>query len=166
MSVMFPDVSDLAPSNVIVGDNFDIMKRSPIHEAFVGYGQVKISTKIFEILMHFIRQNVFKFKSNDRMVPTRRETTSDFLQKTQVNLFDVAKPDNNLKTMKKVHYQNHIRKLFLLNQKIKCDEKQKEEKEQEIKLLHEDWACKIQENRLKFMPDFETMKKPGFGHIS
>jgi hypothetical protein len=41
MSLFFPDLSELPPSNVIVGEDFDIMKRMPIHETFVGYGQVK-----------------------------------------------------------------------------------------------------------------------------
>jgi hypothetical protein len=98
------------------------------------------------------------------MLPTRSETTSDFLQKTQVKLFDVARANNNVKTMKKVQYQNHVRKLFLEGQKPKSSDM--ENKKDEIKLLHEDWSCKITNVRMKFMPDFETMKKPGFGHIS
>lgn len=100
------------------------------------------------------------------MIPSRRELTPDFLQKTQVKLFDVSMADNNVKTMKKVQYQNHIRKLFLDSQQPKKKEEKKKTNDDEIKLLHADWACKVSDIRLKFLPDFETLKKPGFGMIS
>lgn len=103
------------------------------------------------------------------MIPSRRELTPDFLQKTQVKLFDISTADNNVKTMRKVLYQNHIRKLFIDNQQQPQQEKEKENKKTtdvEIKLLHADWACKVSDVRLKFLPDFETLKKPGFGFIS
>ena len=102
------------------------------------------------------------------MIPSRCEVTSDFLQETQVQLFDVSSADNSMKTMKKVQYQNHLRKLFLENQQQKSNERRvkKNNTSTAIKLLHADWACKLSNFRCKFMPDFETLKKPGFGFIS
>lgn len=69
-----------------------------------------------------------------------------------------------MKTMKKVQYQNHLRKLFL-EQQDEDNGTESAKNAPEIKLIHADWACKISENRLKFLPDFETLKKPGFGRI-
>lgn len=72
-----------------------------------------------------------------------------------------------MKTMKKIQYQNQLRKLFLEQQDDKKEvstDKENERKEV-IKLLHQDWACKVPDARLKFLPDFETLKKPGFGYI-
>lgn len=103
------------------------------------------------------------------MIPSRHALTADFLSKTQVELFDVSAAGNNVKTMKKVKYQNHVRKLFLENQqtKLKLQAHKKKAKDcEKIKLIHADWACKVSDIRLKFLPDFETLKKPGFGHIS
>jgi hypothetical protein len=101
------------------------------------------------------------------MIPSRRELTTEFLQKTKVKLFDISMADNNMRTMKKVRYQNHVRKLFLENQQTQSKaENNDSKKNEEIKLLHADWACKVSDIRLKFLPDFETLKKPGFGFIS
>jgi hypothetical protein len=71
--------------------------------------------------------------------------------------------------MHKVKYQNHIRRLFLCQQEEKgtkgLDTAESKRNAKKIKLIHQDWACKIPEIRLKFLPDFETLKKPGFGTI-
>lgn len=66
--------------------------------------------------------------------------------------------------MRTVQYQNHLRKIHLEEQQ-KPDKRDKK-KPEEIKLLHKDWACKLTNMRLKFLPDFETLKKPMFGLIS
>lgn len=96
------------------------------------------------------------------MIPSRRDTTAEFLRPTKTELFDVSSGENNIKTMQKVQYQNHLRKLFLdVQQEGKKDRKPS----QDIKLIHKDWACKIPNIRLQFLPDFETLKKPGFGRI-
>jgi hypothetical protein len=69
-----------------------------------------------------------------------------------------------MQTMKKVEYQNHIRKLFVENQDENHNGR-KRKRPIEIKLVHEDWACKLSQPRSNFFPDFETMRKPGFGFI-
>lgn len=96
------------------------------------------------------------------MIPSRSETTSEFLCKSKADYFDISSGENSIKIMKKVQYQNHLRKLFLEGQQ---EGKKDAKKQQEVKLIHADWACKIPTTRLKFLPDFETLKKPGFGHI-
>lgn len=96
------------------------------------------------------------------MIPSRRNTTSDFLGKAPVDFFDASLSETGMKTMKKVQYQNQLRKLFLNQQQ---EERGNEVKGDVIKLVHTDWVCKIPELRLKFLPDFETLKKPGFGRI-
>lgn len=109
---------------------------------------------------------MFAFNHNDRMIPSRRGTTSDFLCKSAVEYFDISLPVNGMKTMKKVQYQNHLRKMFLEQQEEERSTSDKVKKRTtKITLLHADWACKIPEVRLKFLPDFETLKKPGFGLI-
>lgn len=105
------------------------------------------------------------------MMPTRRQTVSDFLSKTPIEQFDVSSKHNSVKTMRKVQYQNHIRKLFLEQQHEgagRMQERKRSKKEarpQTIELIHADWACKLPDLRTKFMPDFETIRKPGFGMI-
>lgn len=99
------------------------------------------------------------------MVPTRRQTVSDFLNKTPIEQFDISK-HSSVKTMKQVQYQNHIRKLFMEQQHDGAGRMQERKKEaQTIELIHADWACKLPDLRTKFMPDFETIRKPGFGTI-
>lgn len=68
-----------------------------------------------------------------------------------------------MKTMKKIQYQNRLRKLCLDEQHE--DKKDNAETSKGLKLVHTDWACKIPDIRMKFLPDFETLKKPGFGFI-
>lgn len=115
----------------------------------------------------FFFQNMFAFQSNDRFIPTRQKTTADFLKKTRSDYFDVSASENGMKTMRNVQYQNHLRKNFLeQQQESKVDGRTKQKKPEKIKLIHEDWACKISEMRIKFLPDFETLKKPMFGVIS
>lgn len=115
----------------------------------------------------FFFQNMFAFQSNDRFIPTRQKTTADFLKKTRSDYFDVSASENGMKTMRNVQYQNHLRKNFLeQQQESKVGGSTKQKKPEKIKLIHEDWACKISEMRIKFLPDFETLKKPMFGVIS
>lgn len=110
---------------------------------------------------------MFTFQSDDRFIPTRQKTTADFLKKTRPDYFDVSTSENGMKTMRNVQYQNHLRKIFLeQQQEPKDDKKTKKKQPEKIKLIHEDWACKITEMRIKFLPDFETLKKPMFGVIS
>lgn len=112
---------------------------------------------------------MFKYRNNDRFIPSRNETTSEFLKKTSLDCFDVSSSSNGMKTMKKVQYQNHLRKLFLDNNDRNKGENEEtivKKKSPPIKLVHRDWACNIPDMRLKFLPDFETLKKPGFGFIS
>jgi hypothetical protein len=106
---------------------------------------------------------VFKFQ-NDRFIPSRGETIPEFLKKSPNEYFDIIKAENSMSTMKKVEYQNHIRKLFVESQE-ENKRSRKRKKPIEIKLVHEDWACKLSAPRSNFFPDFETMKKPGFGCI-
>ena len=40
MSTVFSNLSEILPNNVILGEEFDVMKRSPLHNSFVGYNQV------------------------------------------------------------------------------------------------------------------------------
>lgn len=40
MDQYFPEVSDMIAENVVVSQDFDAMKRKPIHNWFVGYNQV------------------------------------------------------------------------------------------------------------------------------
>lgn len=96
------------------------------------------------------------------MIPSRHDTTSEFLQPTKAELFDVSSGENNIKTMKKVQYQNYLRKVFLDSQQ---ERKKGYKPSQDVKFIHTDWACKIPSFRLKFLPDFETLKKPCFGRI-
>jgi hypothetical protein len=71
-----------------------------------------------------------------------------------------------MKTIKKVEYQNNLRKLYHdLEDAERCADNKIKKKAEKIKLIHQDWACKIPEIRIKFLPDFETLKKPGFGYI-
>jgi hypothetical protein len=86
------------------------------------------------------------------------------LKATPEDIFDVASSKNNLNTMKKVRYQNHLRRLFVENQDEELNDNKADHSKQ-IKLVHTDWSVKIMEPRSKFLPDFETMKKPGFGRI-
>jgi hypothetical protein len=41
MSNYFPGLSAVPASNVVIGSDFDLMKRRPIHESFVGYNKVR-----------------------------------------------------------------------------------------------------------------------------
>lgn len=104
------------------------------------------------------------------MMPTRRQTVSEFLSKTPMEQFDVSSKHNSMKTMRKVHYQNHIRKLFMEQQQEAArrvqEGKRRKKEAQAIELIHADWACKLPDLRTKFVPDFETIRKPGFGIIS
>lgn len=68
-----------------------------------------------------------------------------------------------MKKMRIVKYQNHLRKIFHDLQEQDTKENDKPEK---IKLIHKDWACKLTNIRYKFIPDFETLKKPLFGVVS
>ena len=65
--------------------------------------------------------------------------------------------------MKKMQYQNYMRKLFLEGQV--CGKNFKKEND-DVELVHTDWMCKVPPMRLKFLPDFETLKKPGYGLMS
>lgn len=104
--------------------------------------------------------------NDDRMITSRQGTTRDFLCKSSVDCFDISLPVTGMKAMKKVQYQNQLRKLFLEQQGEEQGSYGKSKKNTpKITLLHPDWACKIPEIRLKFLPDFETLKKPGFGMI-
>lgn len=100
------------------------------------------------------------------MIPSRRGVTKDFLCKSSVDCFDISQPVTGMKTMKKVQYHNYLRKTFLEQQEEEQGSSgQSKKNTPKITLLHADWACKIPEVRLKFLPDFETLKKPGFGII-
>ncbi|CRK88538.1 CLUMA_CG002202, isoform A [Clunio marinus] len=143
------DLSSTVSDNMITGSDFDLQKRNPIKDSIVGYDQ-----------------RMFQYKSNDRFVPTRRFTNSEFLKKTRSNNFDISSSDNDLKTIRKVRYQNELRKLFLDLNDPDSDKENKKEEGPKIKLIHTDWACKIHDLRLKFLPDFETVKKPRFGSIT
>lgn len=57
--------------------------------------------------------------------------------------------------------------MFLEGQHQRVEKKgSSKEGDKQIKLVHTDWMCKVPDMRLKFLPDFETLKKPGFGLIS
>lgn len=88
--------------------------------------------------------------------------TTEFLDRTPSNLFNISASDFNIKSLKKVQYQNHLRKMLLTDK----DNEKSSNTDKPIKLIHTDWACKIPHMRLKFLPDFETLKKPEFGLIS
>lgn len=55
MSQYFPNLYAVPPSNVIIGSDFDLMKRAPIHESFVGYNQVRMFeiSSTFSIVISF-----------------------------------------------------------------------------------------------------------------
>lgn len=42
MSFDFPKLLENSPNNVIFGPDFDLMKREPIHNMFIGYNQVSL----------------------------------------------------------------------------------------------------------------------------
>jgi hypothetical protein len=67
--------------------------------------------------------------------------------------------------MKKVEYQNHIRKVYVENQ----DENHNGSKRKrpiEIKLIHEDWACKLSSKQgSRLLPVFSTKEMTEFGVI-
>lgn len=68
--------------------------------------------------------------------------------------------------MKKVQYQNQLRAMFDEQQEASCNRKSdKEKKKSNPALLHLDWACKLNNTRDKFLPDFETLEKKNFSSI-
>lgn len=69
--------------------------------------------------------------------------------------------------MKKIRYQNRLRQMFWGGQRQdEADKENAGKPREDTKLVHADWLCKVPAMRLKFLPDFETLKKPGFGFIS
>lgn len=68
--------------------------------------------------------------------------------------------------MKKIQYQNYLREIFNLQKEKECNRKpDKKEKINNSLLLHLDWACKLSDVRLNFLPDFETLEKKNFSNI-
>jgi hypothetical protein len=47
MDLFFPKIPRSDPENVIIGDDFDLMKRFPICDNFVGYDQVRKNKLMF-----------------------------------------------------------------------------------------------------------------------
>lgn len=41
MPFYFPKLLEASPDNIVIGPDFDLMKRKPIHNAFIGYNQVR-----------------------------------------------------------------------------------------------------------------------------
>lgn len=81
--------------------------------------------------------------------------------------FDISLSENNLRTMKKIQYQNQLRAMFNDEQEEMCkrtSDKNKKKKSNPA-LLHLDWACKLSNTRDKFLPDFETLEKKNFASI-
>lgn len=108
---------------------------------------------------------MFKF-SNDRLIPSRAQTRSEFLLKKKEEDFDISLSENNLRTMKKIQYQNQLRAMFNEQQEAICKRTpDKPKKKKSNTLLHLDWACKLTNTRDKFLPDFETLEKKNFSSI-
>lgn len=42
----FYNSSHLAPDKIVIGSDFDILKRDPIHKSFVGYNQVSSNSRV------------------------------------------------------------------------------------------------------------------------
>jgi hypothetical protein len=83
--------------------------------------------------------------------------------------FDISLSENNLRTMKKVQYQNQLRKIYN-EQQDKTSANEKDDKNHHLarndhNLIHLDWACKLTNIREKFLPDFETLEKKNFHRI-
>ncbi len=81
--------------------------------------------------------------------------------------FDISLSENNLRTMRKVQYQNQLRAIFNEQQEEMCNrtDRDKKKKNANAALLHLDWACKLNNTRDKFLPDFETLEKKNFSNI-
>lgn len=52
MSQIFPSLPDLPPENIVIGPDFDMMKRQPLRESFVGYNQVSFNNLFLFILFN------------------------------------------------------------------------------------------------------------------
>jgi hypothetical protein len=98
------------------------------------------------------------------MIPSRQQLNTEFLKRPGNDKHDITSTENNLEFMKKVQYQATLRKQFQQNFQITKDRKRKRNADK-VPLIHFDWTCKIESLREKFYPDFETIKKPGFGKI-
>lgn len=113
---------------------------------------------------------MFLYKS-DRHIPSRKQIRNEFLQKKNEEDFDISLPENNVRTMKKVQYQNKLRSLFNEQKENECnrktygDDDSEKEKKVDASLIHLDWSCKLINIREKFLPDFETLEKKNFANI-
>jgi hypothetical protein len=99
------------------------------------------------------------------MIPSRQHLNTEFLRRPKNDKNDISSAENNLTLMKKTQYQNTLRKQFQQDFQITQDRKRKRNNADKVPLIHFDWTCKIESLREKFYPDFETVKKPGFGKI-
>jgi WD40 repeat protein len=88
----------------------------------------------------------------------RSELKPMFLKQNNEDEFDVSISENSMKTMKKVQYQNEIRRIFNEENGRKYDDSNKS-------LIQLDWSCKLTDIREKFLPDFETLEKKSFQRI-
>lgn len=63
MSQYFPRTLEIPPDNVLIGPEFDLMKRKPIQDFFVGYKQVrkdfvKLNFPLNKFLSNFHRKSL------------------------------------------------------------------------------------------------------------
>lgn len=56
MSKYFTDLRDFAFDKVVIGSDFDVLKRDPIHSSFIGYNQVsfKMVSKQWKLNCSFL----------------------------------------------------------------------------------------------------------------
>ncbi|XP_070494701.1 protein cortex [Chironomus tepperi] len=144
MSSNFPKIPHVVGKNIVIGEDFDVMKK---------------------ISMEKYSERVYKFP-NDRYIPSKR-ANSEFLQESKEEDFDISLSENNLRTMKKVQYQNTLKFMFYDQQKANGnqDSNNKKNDQKNKSLIHLDWACKLTNIREKFLPDFETLEKKSFHRI-
>lgn len=99
-------------------------------------------------------------------MPSRNQVRTEFLQKNNEDDFDISLSANNVRTMKKIQYQNQLRAMFNEQKENECNRKaDKERIKVDESLLHLDWPCKLTDIREKFLPDFETLEKKNFSSI-
>lgn len=99
-------------------------------------------------------------------MPARNEVRADFLQRNNEEDFDISLSANNVRTMKKVQYQNQLRAVFNEQKEDECKRKEDKAKSgEDASLLHLDWNCMLVGSREKFLPDFETLEKKNFSNI-
>lgn len=162
-------------NNCIIGEDFKVVKRNDIEKfSDVSKTSLNENSQFFTKYIFLISQNVLKF-TNDRLVPSS-QVNSEFLTESIGDNYDVILSENNLKTTKKVNYQNTLKSLFYDGQKantggsmsreLSTKEVNEAKNNQKNKFAVQfDWACRLINIREKFVPDFETLQKKSFDGI-